>query len=500
MRTIFIIIAFCNMFMICSYAQSLNDGMYSKEWQKERDKYMKDKNVGAVVDKGGLRNIEFKQGIRIINDNSDSKRSLRKRNSGKVYRSSTNGNVSHFGEWHANMLKQARIREEKRRQRKREEDDRNETIAKAVFYKNTENKYRRYEDRDRWHSNEGVRVMDEALNLDDFTSAPDPQKTNAVSYSGKDLANGIKPKREASGTFIIIYKTPLMRKQVFKAGSHCLSVTNQVEIDVDIAEAWNCAAEEKGAIENKNIKKSINNNEKPILLVAKDEMCIDSADMFILPEYGLVLMHGDSMMILKDYELRSVGWKNNEKISYVIPCGEKLIGKSNQSIIEYDKSNFSNLMSFDTKDFSIFSNDGQSIFVLFWYKGLSSLFKVDVYKDMYDEVARLPMEIWKVESNGKKAFILLDKSILILDIISGDIGKLYSSDKIINDIVLTPNGLLVATDSEISRICQNKEQSVFYNKGVKRLWCEDNEIYMQDIDGNLLYISDYLNYISNYKF
>lgn len=526
MRIFFFAIAFCSLSIVCSYAQSLNEGMYSKEWEKERDKYVNDKkraSAGAVAARNAflsygkrnssnwtkptyvagkgwtLRNINVNMnGIKMVNDNPV-RTSMRTKNSRKVNKSSTNGNVSHFGEWHANMLKRARIKEEKIKQRKREEDDRSEIVAKAVFYRTTENKYRKFEERDRWHSNEGARIMDEALNLDDFINAPEPQKVNAVSYSGRDLADGIKPKRRTQGTFTIIYETPLVRKQTFKAGSHHLSVTNQMEIDIDVAEAWHRAAKEKAVIEKTNFEKNINNSEKPVLLVSKDEMCIDSADMFILPEYGLVLMHEDSMMILKDYELRSVSWKNNEKISYIVPCGKKLIGKSNHLIIEYSIGDFSNLMSFDTEDFSIFYNDDQSIFALFWYKGISSLIRIDVYDNMYDEVARLPMEIWKIEANGKNAFILLENSILSLDIASGDIGKLYSSDKAINDIVLTSNGLLIATDLEISRISLSKEQSIFYNEGAKRIWCEDNEIYIQDINGNLLYISDYLNFISNYK-
>lgn len=208
--------------------------------------------------------------------------------------------------------------------------------------------------------------------------------------------------------------------------------------------------------------------------------------LFVLPEYGLVAAFDDSLVVLSDAKLGSIAWMNSEKYDYVVPCGNKLIGKRDGTLFVIDEKESTTLLKFSTNDFSIFSHDDHNVLVLSWNDGLTTVIKVDVDNKTYTEMMRLPYVIWAIASNGSEMFALVENSLYIINE-KGFPIKMYTHDLGLNDLAFSPYGLLVATNEQILYIKSKDEMGIFYEQGAKRLWTDSQGVYAFNNNGDLLY-------------
>lgn len=477
------------------WAQSLNDGMYSKEWEEERDRINK---IPLYKPKNFYTPVNYDvvyRGIRIERDpepTSKSKRAstVKTSKSNRTYSvGSYNNSVSHYGELRQQWLEKARREEYERKKRIAAENAADRQMGYARHTAMMSGFYSQKYARDQYIMHEGARRLDESVHAMDFASVPE-QKVEVM--KGNEMADLLK------GGIELRYEKMevLFKDKQFETGDK-LNVTDNLEMDEDILESWDKANMEDNVIDlNLKDKKSKKNAKQPEVLVSREEICLDSFDLFILPQYGLVMQIGDSMRVLKDYELRAVSWADGKRHSYIVPCGDKLIGRDDRAIYDIKKANSAKILEFDTSDFSLFAGNDSTIYCVFWYENISSIFKVNVVNSTYNEIARLPAYIWKVESNGTEAFVMIDNTILVLN--NDETPHMfYKSDDYINDVTLSPWGILIATDKEIIRIKSATECETFYAIAAKHIWCDGNEVYIQSKAGDLLYMKDGADYITN---
>lgn len=474
------------------WAQSLHDGMYSKEWEEERDRINK---IPLYKQKKFYTPVNYDvvyRGIRIERDpepTSKSKRAstVKTSKSNRTYSvGSHNNSVSHYGELRQQWLEKARREEYERKKRIAAENAADRQMGYARHTAMMSGFYSQKYARDQYIMHEGARRLDESVHAMDLASVPE-QKVEVM--KGNEMADLLK-----EGSLTFVKSQPLKKNEQFKAGSK-LSVTDNTEMDDDVLEKWDLANMETNIVDIRG-KKDCVKTKKPEVLVSKDELCLDSFDLFILPQYGLVMQIGDSMRVLKDYELRAVLWADGKRHSYIVPCGDKLIGRDDRAIYDIKKANSAKILEFDTSDFSLFAGNDSTIYCVFWYENISSIFKINAVNRTYNEIARLPEFVWKVESNGTEAFVMIDNTILILD--NNETPHMfYKSDDYINDVVLSPWGILIATDKDIIIIKSAKECETFYPITAKHIWCDGNEVYIQSKEGDLLYMKDGADYITN---
>lgn len=208
MKSIYIIIIVFYFFNnITLRAQSLNDGMYSKEWVEERDLYCKNSYIGKLANsakkslmsmgnsdvttivkpdgKGGVVNAGFRKpgkmvitnssgGIMIVKGSS-TQTAARNNNVNKINSNKLNSSKkqpSSFFLWkteqRARAAQESYERKIKEKLRKKREDDRSEMIAKQNYYKRTEQEFRAAVERDHWHATEGARAVDKSLRPSDI--------------------------------------------------------------------------------------------------------------------------------------------------------------------------------------------------------------------------------------------------------------------------------------------------------------------------------------------
>lgn len=375
-------------------------------------------------------------------------------------------------------MRNERLRQAKKAQeaRKRQEAAENAADRQAGYMRHlslTDGYYKKQSDRDHYLATVAARNVDMNHTVDKVTTRPvEAAKPVVSTMSNNELADLLSP--EPVGNV------------VFRPSSNYVSVTGNTDLDESVQMKWDWASNEKNILSVEH-KKLENIGQSPVLLLSHDEFSLDSVTLFILPGYGLVMSAGDSLMVLKDSLLKCVAWQDGRDYYNVVACGNKLIGRTDNAVYDIEDQTGMPLVEFDTEEFMLFANDSRSIYALVWYDNISSVIKIDVEDKSYTEILRLGLPVWKVESNGAKTFILIENSIYILTE-DGEPHLFYRSESTINDLVFSAWGLLLATDDEIIRISSLSDTGTFYPYGAYRIWTDGNEVYMLDIECNLLYI------------
>ncbi|MDO4993883.1 MAG: hypothetical protein Q4E32_02635 [Bacteroidales bacterium] len=377
---------------------------------------------------------------------------------------------------------QARARAEEERRRKKLEDDRRELQARLWHAQATSRMYRDAAAHDHWHATEGARLLSE-VKATDFIELPQRKET-----SGADLAAGIKPKSKDK-----LQAAPVITEAEIKAGkpkgnnaasqdqAADLSTINEGQLQNYIN-----AFDEPALLslpEGRASKKK--NGINVLILVDHRELALDSLDIFTLPAYGPVAVWGDSLMVLQDEHFGMISWTNGEVYSYVVPCGNVLVGKRGTSLYVVSESESSLLMDFGTNEFSLFPSDDHSVLCVFRDEDASTITKVDVEQRTKNDLVSLPLNVWSVTSNGVAVFALIENTVFLMDE-NGSPTKLYEDEERINDIVCSSLGLNIATDSRVIRFKSANDCDVIYDKGAKRLWFDGMYVYAQNEENDLI--------------
>lgn len=268
-----------------------------------------------------------------------------------------------------------------------------------------------------------------------------------------------------------------------------IGVAEDCEIDQEQINNWEIASQHKSVINQSTFidEKKRRKRKVPELLVSHERIDLNMVYPFIIPQYGLVVSEGDSLIILTDSLLKKVGW-NEFGCSYAVVCGEKIIGRKERVLSELEENGTEKILDVDSDDFSIFPKDDNSIYLLCWKEEISSIFSIDVKSNTYREIVRIPQEINSIVSNSKNTFILT-----IYDIYTIDANyiphKFFNSKEIINDIVMTKEGLIIATEEQMILIKDLKKQEIFIDVGAKHMWMDKNKLYFQSMSDDLYMVS-----------
>lgn len=385
------------------------------------------------------------------------------------------------------MLEERRARAEEEKRRKREEDDRSEMEARIMHYNMTEGFYQRAAARDHWHATEGARLLSE-IKAEDFVKKPQRQESN-----GPELAKMIRPKSEMTGTqrVPIVLDEGMLKDQPFDAGNNHVAISGNTDMSEEQVGTWSNAYQETDLVrfqppKMKEKGKSSANKKEPTILVSNEELPLEALSIFVLPQYDLVAAWRDSLYVLKDENLGTLTWNDGGHYTHVVTCGNRLIGKKDNALFVIDDSVSEKLLEFDTNEFSLFAHDEESVLLLCWSKGLSTILQVNVAAQTYSELARVPFNIWSLASNGNIIYALVEHSIFAINS-TGQLRKIYTSEDEVNDIAITSSGLLIATNQYILQLESILNVSLFYNKGAKRLWFDGENVYALNEESNLVF-------------
>lgn len=445
----------------------MNDGLYDMITRNKRNW-----DIQVPVQQGGIQ-IEYGSPSK---NHSSSNSHWIKGKTKHVSPSEVNARINADREWH---MEQARAKQEAERIKRRMEADQREMRARMQHAIATAPYYAQAAAHDHWHATEGARILSE-IKATDFVQMPQRYES-----SGAELAAGIKPKEKKQSTVEVVSLSILMKDKKLDNESGHVNVTENIYLDEQQMNSWSVAIDEEGLIDISSI--TANEQDKrlrPFLLVSHEKLELDSLCPFVLPQYGLVSLLGDSLIVMKETELRSIAWIGGCESSYAVACGDRLIGKRGNVLNIVKAIGAEKLLEFDTDQFSIFPKDEKSIYAVCWYENISSIIRIDVDKREYNEIARLPFTVLTIAANENLTLALVENDVFLIDE-NGKPLKFFKSDEYVNDIVMSEEGLLVATDTHIVLAKNAREQHVILEEGAKRLWCDGKDIYYQSMNNDL---------------
>lgn len=383
----------------------------------------------------------------------------------------------------------ARRRAEERKRRIEEENRRDRERGLMEYYARTAGFHQANAERDHWMATEGVRHLREDYHATDLADIPQGQFTPKMEgVSGKELANLLNTDEKVDSKIEVVSLSILMKDKKIVNDDRQINVTANRYLDEQQMKDWTTAIDEEGLFDISSIVKNTKAERlEPILLVSHEELELDSLCPFVLPQYGLVALSSDSLIMLKDGNLQSIAWIKGCESSYVIVCGDKLIGKNGKRLNIIKSSKSEKLLEFDTNQFSIFPKDEKSFYAVCWYDDFSSIIRIDVDKSEYSEIARLPLAVLAIAANENMMLVLVENDVYLIDN-DGKPQKFFKTDECINDVVMSEEGLLVATDTNIVLAKNAREQQVLLDEGAKRLWCDGKDIYYQSMNNDLYLI------------
>lgn len=383
----------------------------------------------------------------------------------------------------ANEERQQRAEERRRRIAAENAADRKAGYERHL--KHTSGYYRSQQSRDRAMAIEAHRI-DEQYTARRFATPPSTQSAKVETMANDDLAALLEP--VPAGT--LVYRDPALRRQgnIADVQQGQMAITNEQDYDTEILQRWQSAGEATNLLRFSH-QRSEHLAQEPILLLSHEEFAVDSATLFILPSYGLVMPVGDSLLILKDRSLNALSWQDGRRYSSAFACGDWLIGRQGATIYPIEATPQPPLLEFDTEEYALFAGDDGALYGLFWYEQLTSLYRFDLSTKQYEEVVRLPLPMWKVVANEHRRFVLVDDEIYQLND-KGEPTLFYRSAEPICDLDFSPWGLLLTTESEVIRILSPTQTETFYPYGAYQLWIDGNEVYLLDCNCDLLLIPD----------
>lgn len=343
--------------------------------------------------------------------------------------------------------------------------------------------------RDHWMATEGMRHLKEDVHAMDMAVIPEAKKENRMNImSGKDMANLLKPKEEDDVTFdIIVVERDRTRKNKIN-----VSLNKDKPISLYDEGSYNQADEllwEQSINSNSPLvaippKIKREKSYEKLLLFNKSQLNLEGLYLTSLPDLGCVVLLGDSVLLLDSPDLTMLEWGVGAYgITEVVACGSRTFAKKDKEIIEITNTGINKICSFETTDFSIYPETNKTLIVCSKVNDLTIVMRINIESTRYDELLRIPQDILKVSANKNVVLAISGKRIID---ITNDASLFYLSTDRINDMCMCQDGLLVATDKSISLLKAKDNVTTFSKTGAYCLWCDGTDIYVLDLEENLI--------------
>lgn len=376
---------------------------------------------------------------------------------------------------------EAARREAERRERIRREDAEDFARGYSIHQGMMSGFYMRKAARDRYLATEGAARLDANVHAMDLATIPTQEaKPSLDTKSNDELAELFEePVR-------IIYLDKERSARTSFASGEDISVQGNLDISPQSYNDWLTAFRSTPAVKMPSASPGRITAEMRLLLSA--EQCdIDTLPRFVIPNIGLAVCFGDTLLSINKDMARRFTWTSGH-VDHVVPCGNSMICKIGQKIVSYHGAKREELFTIDTPEYSLFPKDNEEFWVLAWYADISALYAVNPTKHTMTEVARLPEFIWKVEQSINATYIAIDTKIYQLQKDKKP-TLLYNHDKRINDFILTTEGMLLALDDGLVLLSPDYTASCVSDHGILELWADGDDYYAFDTKHNIQYVT-----------
>ncbi len=375
---------------------------------------------------------------------------------------------------------EAARRAEEERRRKAEEDRRdfeagyaNHKMSTAAYYSN---KYAQ----DSWLHTEGVRRLENVDPLERANIPTEKAKQNIKTKSGSQLADMLKQQTGIEVVIVTVDDSKRKSNVIINSPEARIDLFDNMRTSSEDENQWLTTLTESNPDVRISDKKCYAHNKE--LLSLGGSIPLDSLNINVLPWSGCIVYMDDSIMYLDSKRGQTLCQPTCSVIDITL-CGNRLFGKSKNQIVEIIGNNTIPLCTFSTEDFRIIPDSDTSILIHSNILWISTLLRFNIEKKSYSELARTEIPIRKVVSNGSIVIALIDDFIMRID---SEPKLIYCSTSHINDICMSLEGLLVATNKNMMLLSNQEEACIFAADKATKVFCDYEDIYAITTDNNLI--------------
>lgn len=214
--------------------------------------------------------------------------------------------------------------------------------------------------------------------------------------------------------------------------------------------------------------------EEEVLIEGKT-IDLDSFCISTLPHGGCVIYLDDSVMFVDNNDMADGLQALPTEITQMMLCGQRIIGKSHNEIVEIIGKTANPLYLFETEQFEITAESDSTLILLSNSLMVSVVARININRNTLDEIARTGYNVRKVLPTGSDILALVDNCILMLN---DGLSLLYCNDEeAINDVCLCKEGLLIASESNVTLLKNDASSCQFLPTEVKHLWFDLENVY-----------------------
>lgn len=405
----------------------------------------------------------------------------------KYLKSKQGDNALKSAEKMAEWKKQLAERAEANRHRIEAENQADRERGRQEYYNRMGKFHAHNAARDQWMATEGIEHLKD-VHVMDWTDIPVSKKEDHLDImSDSAMANLLKPQEEEISIEVVVVKRDSLRDnksgEKLNNGSEAMDFFGKGGYNISAIDEWDDALNNDALVMTNSMTKSIESEYVKELLFSKKEFDISTLNITTLPGMGCVILLGDSVVLLDSPALDIVEWNSHESVEEIVVCGSRTFGKQGKKIIELIDNGTTTLCEMVTGDFKITGESEKSMILFMEDFDLTIINRLNINSKTYDELLRITQPIDKVVANSNVILALQGNK--IVDILTKP-KLFYSSGNIlINDLCMCRDGLLVATDKDVILLHMVDHIFTFSQTGAKRIWCDGEDIYLQDITDNL---------------
>lgn len=342
---------------------------------------------------------------------------------------------------------------------------------------------------DQWMATEGVRQL-ESVHAMNMASVPKAKREDKLNLKdGNELADMLKDKEQGITIKVVVVERDIERKN--KSGVALYQQKNGRAAVIDLydgggydetnSDLWQYSVSDADAYITLPPKVKTTKDYEKTLLFKKTQLDLEGLYLTTLPGMGCVALMGDSFALLDNDKLAILEWGKGLDVTEVATCGARTFAKQQDKIIEIKRDGTAELAAFKTENFSIYPETDTTLIVCAYALDMTIVIRFNVERMKYDEILRITQPIEKICANGKVVFALNGNR--IVDIDPSPVLFFQAKEKI-NDIAMCHEGLLVATDKDVTLLRAKDDIAFFSKEGAQRLWCDGEDIYLLDKKGN----------------
>lgn len=495
---IVLIITFILLSMSC-YAQTADDNPmgFGRDKEQEMDKdlgeLMKGQSKsfwGMDIDPNKYRfNIPIPKTPRQSKDSRNSSGS----SSSNIFKRSNElksrqgDNARRSAERMAAWRKELARRAEEKRRKIEAENKADRERGRQEYYNRMGDFHARNATRDQWLATEGIEHLKD-IHIMDLTTLPEARKEDRINImSDSAMANLLKPQEEEISIEVVVVKRDSVRNnksgEKLDNGNEAIDFFGDGGYNISAIDEWDDALKDDAFVLTNSATKSIESEYEKKLLFSKKELDISTLEITTLPGLGCVVLLGDSVVLLDSPALDIVEWNSCASVEDIVVCGSRTFAKQGTKIIELTDNGITTLCEMITGDFRITGESEKSMILYMEDFDLSIVNRLNINSKTYDELLRIPQPIDKVVANSNVILALQGNK--IVDILMKPKLFYSSGNMVINDLCMCTDGLLVATDNDVILLQTLDYIFTFSQTGAKRIWCDGEDIYLQDITDNL---------------